>query len=361
MAYYISTPINKNMKENIDKWQLSPVKSIYDKCIKESNDTASTCKSKNYQDIENKCYTIGPYKIKNLNLETLNDHEWLDDNIINSFIYSRTFSKLILENHVKVTLLDSCFFLSLLLNGSTGHIMMKRGLSLNILKSDIILAPVCHENHWTLIVVDRSKRIISQLDSLHGKIKFVLQTFSDFILTLEKTYNKHCGLLDRWKVCKPSDLVLQKNSFDCGVHVCLYADIICNGKGKIPKGNLINKRKYLKDKIKKSSESNLPRIEDRNVRIDSTNILIENKNIEILTKFPKISSQIYLQNMVMRVFKTTKNICLLGPKCLKPKDEKTMIFCDGCHDWYHRECLDDKNNYTILNDSNSFLCNTCKT
>ena len=362
-SFFISTPVNKNVKNRSNKWQLSPVKSIDDKCVDYSNHSVLNVEFKDTPQIDSKCYKIGPFEIKEINLSTLSDREWLDDIIVDSFIYSRTFSSLIAENHAKVTSLDSFFFVSLKNHGSNGPTMMKRGLDCNILKSDIVLAPVCNKDHWTLIVIDRSKRIITHLDSLQGKCNRVLQIFSDFILTLEKNFNTHCGTLSKWTFYKPKDIVLQSNTYDCGVHVCLYADIICNGKGKIPKGNLINKRDYIKSEILKSSELNLPRIENKISRDDLKNIITENNPIDIKTELPRTSSNIYLQNMVRKVFKTSRKICLLGPKCLKPKEEvNTMVFCDGCRDWYHKSCLNFMNEdyETILEDSNSFLCITCK-
>ena len=306
---------------------------------------------------------ISPFIVRNIDFSTLNDKEWLDDMIVDSFIYSRTFSNLIKENHVHVLHLDSCFYQSLLFHGSTASEMMIRGLSNNVLQSDIILSPVCDANHWTLIMIDRSKKMIIELDSKHRASNHILQKYYNFMLTFEKSYNKHFGDVSTWKVYKPKDILMQKNGYDCGVHVCLYADIICSGKGKIPKGNLFYKRKYIESEIHQSFALNLPKIKEKKVRGDSTEILVNNDKIEVLTEFRNVSSQIYLQSIIRKVFKTCDKICLLGPLCLKPKKEKqTMVLCDGCRDWYHKVCVDELENHsvTIFDDNRSFLCKNCK-
>ena len=102
---------------------------------------------------------------------------------------------------------------------------------MNMSKFDLILVPVCHSQHWTLLVLDFSKRIIVELNSVFSTSLEIVQIYYRFLMTLEKTLN--CQSRSKWSVYKPVDLPKQTNGYDCGVFTCLFADIICQGRGSV--------------------------------------------------------------------------------------------------------------------------------
>ena len=60
--------------------------------------------------------------------------------------------------------------------------------------------------------------------------------------------------LPNWDVYDPLGLQLQ-TGLDCGVHVCLYAMILCHGKGRIPEGSLDSARGFIKMKSQKKNNA----------------------------------------------------------------------------------------------------------
>ena len=66
------------------------------------------------------------YEIKQCNIDTLKDKCWLDDIILDSFISTRTRTQFVKEHYVKIGVLDSIFYQSLLMHGPTDALFLNR-------------------------------------------------------------------------------------------------------------------------------------------------------------------------------------------------------------------------------------------
>lgn len=92
-------------------------------------------------------------------------------------------------------------------------------------EKDIVIFPITHQKHCTLLIVLRKPKTILYLDSLGGTskrhIEYVLQLYCSYY----NFKNRHFSL-EEWKIFSPRDIRLQKNSYDCGIFCCIFAETL---------------------------------------------------------------------------------------------------------------------------------------
>ena len=98
----------------------------------------------------------------------------------------------------------------------------KRWIREDITAKDYVLFPIHNREHWTLIVVEPSKRTVHYLDSLLGSRHF--SAAPRMIKAYMERRHKEIGEKAEYKVKIREDLPLQTNGVDCGVFVCQYAE-----------------------------------------------------------------------------------------------------------------------------------------
>ena len=78
------------------------------------------------------------------------------------------------------------------------------------------------------IVVLKLKLIV-YLDSLHGINRNLLRTIFNYVKSQHVSYSTSMFEEKDCDISAPTDLNLQKNSYNCGVYVCMYSFMVCNG------------------------------------------------------------------------------------------------------------------------------------
>ncbi len=92
---------------------------------------------------------------------------------------------------------------------------------------DMLIVPVhAHSNHWTLSVVDFRKKTISYYDSKYGHNSAILQTLRQYLIDEARTYRKQSVTMDGWQYLYPTDIPYQDNACDCGVFTMMMADYL---------------------------------------------------------------------------------------------------------------------------------------
>ncbi|XP_043275433.1 sentrin-specific protease 2-like [Venturia canescens] len=156
-------------------------------------------------------------------LITLQGKNWVNDEVINTYLTLITNqSKASPEKHVKVHAMSSFFYPRLQAGGYPA--VQRWTKKIDLFSFDKILMPLHFGNHWCLISIDTKKKIIGFFDSLHGGDRGSLTTTMNY-LTQEARERKNPGFKpEEWAMIIRKKIPRQRNSFDCGVFVCLFAE-----------------------------------------------------------------------------------------------------------------------------------------
>ena len=92
---------------------------------------------------------VGQYFIHQKFLDSLGRGQCLYDSIIDSYLLLLTKSDYIKDNYVNLIVLDTVFPVTLAIYTPAGNEVRKRAIENEYWKADIILSPVCQDNHWT--------------------------------------------------------------------------------------------------------------------------------------------------------------------------------------------------------------------
>ena len=155
--------------------------------------------------------------LTHLDLDSLNPQQWLNDNVINYYL-----------NLLTIGLNKSCYlfntFFWLKMSDSVPSVD-SWFCNLNLFAFRFHLIPIhLNGNHWMLICVDTHRSKVTLFDSFLGFHPSVLEKIKEF-------YNRHhfktfgAFLSDIWVFEHASSIPTQKNSFDCGVFVCKFAEL----------------------------------------------------------------------------------------------------------------------------------------
>jgi hypothetical protein len=166
--------------------------------------------------------SVGEIDLRREDLLRLRPTQVLNDEIVNSWF------KLITQGGLpKISAFSSFFFTKLQENGFSG---VKKWSNVDIFALANLLIPVHITSHWVLININFESSEIGYFDSLSG-IDFCSSLILQFLIK-EHLWKKGTELdVGKWKIV-PHQVPQQKNSFDCGVYICLFAHCIAN-KAKI--------------------------------------------------------------------------------------------------------------------------------
>ena len=97
----------------------------------------------------------------------------------------------------------------------------------NLADTDMILAPIHKADHWSLVVIDVRKELLSYYDSIYGSRhrSNAPKVIKRFIEQYWRSEDKHIKL----KIKVVENAPLQANGYDCGVFVCQNAEKIARG------------------------------------------------------------------------------------------------------------------------------------
>ena len=304
-----------------------------------------------------KILVINNLEILQSSLDTLDPENWLDGEVIDAYIHLMT--KAVSNKVVKVLHLSTIFFQKLVGCGPKGESVLREGIDRDVLNQDVLIAPIFHQNHWTLIIIDIVRRIIISLDSLNLATTFGIREYSAFLSNLSMTHKKRPINWSLWRLYKPTDMPRQTNSFDCGIYICTYAKMLCTGKGRLRSGNLNFERRSIRESIVCSTESTVIESESKTKNIDICEGDICENVISNTIPSGFRSTENYLLTSLNTIFSKDFSKCNSIP-CLKPKNKNT-IKCGNinyCRKWYHVACDNPKmeeEDYSKL----EYECNNC--
>lgn len=157
---------------------------------------------------------------------------WLNDELINAYLglveaRSNRFS-LLNAGGESVLAFSSYFYNKLTIGGRYDYEQVAEWLEKVVITHyDRIFIPINHNNsHWSLCVVEVQRRVIRHLDSIHGQKLDIMDNIRKWFLqrlwrTLQMELHDKDVVLEIHE--KPPQ---QKNTSDCGVFVCKFADFI---------------------------------------------------------------------------------------------------------------------------------------
>lgn len=160
-------------------------------------------------------------KIKRLDLKTLEQSGWLNDEVINFYlqlIKERCYTDI---NLPKVEVFNSFFYPSIMARGYEG---VKRWNKIDVFSVDLLFIPVHLGLHWCLAVIDFKNKEIIYYDSAKGDNENVFKKIKEFLAGESRFKRKENFNFTGWKELTPKDIPLQMNNFDCGVFTCIYAE-----------------------------------------------------------------------------------------------------------------------------------------
>lgn len=112
---------------------------------------------------------------------------------------------------------------------NTQRTLKRKGVTKeNLLKVNTILLPICEHSHWTLMVINPSKKTVAHVDSLNPR---GTKSVTDLALMWMKDALDEKFVLAEWSTIK-YDHPAQTNGYDCGVHTICNA--ICVAVGVDP-------------------------------------------------------------------------------------------------------------------------------
>ena len=179
----------------------------------------------------------------------------MNDNIVDAFICLRVslYQESASSEQASMFHMDTKIVESLKKHGITDRIL-SYGLREKLLEKDVIICPVNVEgNHWILFLVCPNLEVIACLDSLHRVNRPIFEMLSQFLGALKWIQPKESKKFE-WTFNEPLDIERQKNGFDCGVYVCLWAEKVCGID--ITLKTYDEKREYILNECKKSTKLN---------------------------------------------------------------------------------------------------------
>lgn len=164
-----------------------------------------------------------------LDLFTLSDRHWLNDNIIDYYlnmIKEYVNSRNISQVHVFTTF----FYTTLKSKGYNGVKKWAKRAKVDVSKLDYIFVPVnLNQTHWALAVIDNINEKFTYIDSLYGNGTDILIKLQDYMT--EETRKTHGDSMNgknynNYEINGDTDDSdpVQQNGYDCGVFTCTAVD-----------------------------------------------------------------------------------------------------------------------------------------
>ncbi|GMM37089.1 SUMO protease [Saccharomycopsis crataegensis] len=157
-------------------------------------------------------------------LSTLKDRQWLNDNIMDSYL------SMVVERSKKSTDLPNIFvftthfYTTLSGKGYSGVKRWAKRKKIDVTKLDYVFVPINVMNsHWSLAVVNNKHKKFQYFDSLPGSGQSILMDLQDYMTEESKRLYPNDEPIDYENVYEfvaKEKFPQQKNGFDCGVFAC---------------------------------------------------------------------------------------------------------------------------------------------
>lgn len=149
--------------------------------------------------------------------------QWLNDEIINSYL------QLLVTKAKQKGLKVACIRTTLhekLLNEGVDSVK-RWGRDMKYHKCDIVIVPINVSNiHWILVVVDIKQEQMRFYDSFHTPGRLYCQRIKEFFEQYFLLYAGNDNIdVTRWSMQDVQSFKAQPNRFDCGVYVCIFAEL----------------------------------------------------------------------------------------------------------------------------------------
>ncbi|XP_043271224.1 sentrin-specific protease 1-like [Venturia canescens] len=164
-------------------------------------------------------------RISERDLMTLDNDNWLNDEVVNCYLQLIAQRGNMSQNKYKtVYAMDTYFFPRLHINGYSA---IKRWTKkLNVFAFQIILVPINLGNHWCLSIIDLEKKRIRHFDSFTRENPRYFETLLEYMQQEAVGKNVRPIIRDEWKLKTEKDIPKQNNGNDCGVFMCTYAEYV---------------------------------------------------------------------------------------------------------------------------------------
>ncbi|XP_043288817.1 sentrin-specific protease 1-like [Venturia canescens] len=155
-------------------------------------------------------------------LSTLQGDNWVNDEVINAYMtlissQSQTYTK----TKEKIHCMSSFFYHRLQTGGYPAVRRWTR--KIDLFSFDKILVPLHFGDHWCLASIDLLKKRINFFDSLDGMDRNSLKVLLNYLIHEAKDKNNPSFNPSEWQLVSRKEIPRQRNGFDCGVFVCLFA------------------------------------------------------------------------------------------------------------------------------------------
>ncbi|XP_033097411.1 sentrin-specific protease 1-like [Anneissia japonica] len=161
---------------------------------------------------------VGCYKLTEEDFATLQEGCWLNDNIINAYLYLLT----VADPTGMVYAFSTFFYPTLLKKGYNS--IKKWTRKENLFKYRLLLVPVHLNNHWTMALINIKSHMIQYYDSVGSKNPTCLKNLKKFMVLEANQHQNPKWMLKTWKTSTVEGTVPRQTiSGDCGVFACQFA------------------------------------------------------------------------------------------------------------------------------------------
>ncbi|EGT50670.1 hypothetical protein CAEBREN_05233 [Caenorhabditis brenneri] len=181
------------------------------------------------QEPERILFNINEYDIRNCDLRSLEEHQQLNDEVINSYMQLICKRNDENERYQRVYAFNTLFHENL---QEKGYGSVERWTKKNnIFSYGIVFIPIHFEgNHWIFVTINMLEESIKLYDSFYAKDGRILQNIRSY-LSNESRNKKHQGLdFAEWEIAVVEERPTQDNESDCGVFTCQYAECVSRGE-----------------------------------------------------------------------------------------------------------------------------------
>lgn len=161
-------------------------------------------------------------EITRKDLMTLKGRDWLNDEVINSYM-NLICERAKNDNSLPKVYAFNTFFYPTL--SSKGYASVKRWTrKVDIFAHEIILVPVHLGAHWCLAVIDFTNKLLEYYDSMGGSNDRCLDELSEYICEESLDKRKEEFDFSEWHFINRDDIPQQMNGSDCGMFTCKFAE-----------------------------------------------------------------------------------------------------------------------------------------
>ncbi|KAK3922253.1 Sentrin-specific protease 1, partial [Frankliniella fusca] len=159
-------------------------------------------------------------------LKNLLSTEWLDDDTILFYLKLLKSSM----SHKSIHVFNSHFYSERISKGDFKSVQ-NWTKKVDLFECQVVLIPIHLGLHWCLCVVEQKALDITYYDSMGGKNMTCLNDVLKYLSFEWRNKNKTGPFFEgRWRLRCATGIGKQPNDFDCGIFVCYYARMVCEGR-----------------------------------------------------------------------------------------------------------------------------------